>query len=114
MMYKFHNLDQSYTDDDKINEIVNYLEHNHIFKTLKDTKEIYFYDKNNGIFVNNGEALIEQEAEVINPEITTKKVKEIINHIKRRTYTDRKDFDSKVEWLTCKNRVINLKTLRIK
>jgi P4 family phage/plasmid primase-like protien len=81
------------------------------FKTLKDTEEIYYYDIGRGIYVTGCESLIKSEAENIAPDISTNQVNEIINHIIRRTLTDRSEFDADIEWLALKNRMINLLTL---
>jgi D5 N terminal like len=81
------------------------------FKTLKDTEEIYYYDIGRGIYVTGGESLIKSEAENIAPDISTNQVNEIINHIIRRTLTDRSEFDAQIEWLATKNCMINLQTL---
>jgi Bifunctional DNA primase/polymerase, N-terminal len=66
----------------------------YIFKTLKDTEEIYYYDIRRGIYVTGGESLIKSESEKITPDISTNQVNEIINHIIRRTLIDRAEFDS--------------------
>jgi putative DNA primase/helicase len=83
----------------------------HNFRTFNDTKEVYWYDNELGIYRSNGESLIETIVESIEPNISTYEVNEIINHIKRRTLTPRSEFDSQVEWLTVGNCVVNLKTL---
>src|SRR6476469_8594432 len=35
-------------------------------------------------------------------------------HIRRRTYLDRDQFDPRIEWLACRNCLVNLKTLETK
>jgi P4 family phage/plasmid primase-like protien len=94
--------------------LVDKLENSHMFKTMKDTGEIYYYHEKYGIFVNDGVNLIESKSESINRNISTHQVIEIKNHIRRRTLTDRSDFDSKIEWLAFKDCMINLKTLETK
>ena len=54
-------------------------------KTMKDTKQIYCYDKNKGVYIQGGESLIEEQCEILYPEISTHDVQEVINHIKRRS-----------------------------
>jgi P4 family phage/plasmid primase-like protien len=95
----------------QIAQLTQTLMENYIFKTMNDTKEIFYYDEQNGIFVKYGECIIESQAESAFPSISTKEVNEVINHIRRRTLTDRFEFDSQIEWLACKNCMINLKTL---
>ncbi len=114
MTYDFVSFSSENVKDDKIQRLIFNLENAYVFKTLSDTREIYYYDKMKGIFVNNGESIIEQELELMDPSINTKKVNEIKNHIIRRTLTDRKEFDSDIEWVTFRNCTINLKTLEIR
>ena len=88
------------------------LEEKYYFKTLKDTEEIYFYDGARGIFVSNGEVIIKGALEsVIGHNLTNKDVSEFLGHIQRSSYFDRSGFNPNIEWLACKNCMINLKTL---
>ncbi|HEY7082582.1 MAG TPA: bifunctional DNA primase/polymerase, partial [Nitrososphaeraceae archaeon] len=78
------------------------------FKTLTDTRDILYYDRNKGIFVQNGEVIIEAAAE--NRGYKNKDVSETLGHIRRRTFTNREDFDSNIEWLATSNCMVNLLT----
>jgi P4 family phage/plasmid primase-like protien len=85
------------------------------FKTMSDTDEICYYDKQKGVYTMGGEILIKTDAEEIAPEITTSEVNEIINKIKRRkTYILRSEFDSKQEILNLKNGLLNIQTEEFK
>ena len=84
------------------------------FKSMKDTKELYYYDDSSGIYIKGGEWLIEQECIKRDPEIKTKEVTDIKNRIIWANYTDRSAFDPHVEWLCCKNVMVNLRTLETK
>lgn len=85
------------------------------FKTLKDTKEIYYYDGKAGIFRRDGEWLIEQELLKYNPERrTTYDITEIKNRIMWSTYTDRKEFDPDINWICCANVMVNIRTGEIR
>jgi phage/plasmid-associated DNA primase len=110
--------DNNKNDDDNKNkskqvilDITDELLSRYTFKTLKDTEEIYYYDRGRGIYVTGGESLIKSEAENIAPDISTNQVNEIINHIIRRTLIDRQEFDAQIEWLATKNCMVNLETL---
>lgn len=82
------------------------------FKTMKDTKEIYHYNQARGIYVNEGEIIIQTQAEGMKPDISTHRVNEIMNHIRRRTYTNRDEFDfNKPEILNLQNGLLNIDTL---
>ena len=86
------------------------------FRTMSDTKEIYYYDENKGIYIPNGEILIESQAEsMTNGRITTGAINEVMNHIRRRTYINRDDFDSsRPEILNLQNGLLNIDTLEFK
>ncbi|HET9806206.1 MAG TPA: phage/plasmid primase, P4 family [Nitrososphaeraceae archaeon] len=95
-------------EHDKIIESINYLTNQYNFATLKDTDEIYYYDSNRGIYVKGREVFIKSELAAMQTYMPIHQVNEIINTIKSKTYTDRKEFDSKIEWLACKDCMINL------
>jgi phage/plasmid-associated DNA primase len=78
------------------------------FKTLTDTKVILYYDRNSGLFVENGHIIIESEAEKRG--YNNKQVAETLGHIQRRTYTNRSEFDPDIEWIGSNNCMINVKT----
>jgi putative DNA primase/helicase len=104
------NFDKKHSEYDKIIESKNYLADRYHFATLKDTDEIYYYDSNRGIYLKGGEILIKSELASMHAYISTHQVTEIINTIKSKTYTDRKEFDLKIEWVACKDCMINLIT----
>ena len=80
------------------------------FKATKDTEDLYYYDDSHGIFVKGGEWMIKRESLKYNPGITTSTVEQIKAHIIWGNYIDRPEFDSKIEWLCCKNVMVNLLT----
>lgn len=95
----------------------------YILKTLDDTDEIWYSDSQCGIFLPNAEPIIKARIEqdkgmsytdengnIIRPNLTTYAVNEYINHIRRRTYISRDDFNPYIEWLACDNCMVNLKT----
>jgi len=64
------------------------------FRTMDDSDDIYYYN-GEGIFVKGGSTLIKKQIELMYPS-TTYDVNEIINHIRRRTYVNRSDFDTNI------------------
>jgi len=84
------------------------------FKIMKDTKEIYYYDTINGIYIKGADWLIEQECVKYDPEVNTNDVNDIKNRIIWANYTDRTAFDRDIEWLCCKNVMVNLGTGEVK
>src|SRR5215204_2398058 len=95
------NFDNRYSrkniDYEKIMESTNYLLDQYNFATMKDTDEIYYYDSKRGIYVKGGEVFIKSELASMQTYTPTHQVNEIINTIKSKTYTDRKEVDSKIE-----------------
>lgn len=96
---------------------------NFTLKTLKDTQEIWYYDKERGIFLPGAETMLatriesdlghpwmDEEGKVQESRLTTHKVKEYIDHIRRRTYIDREELNPSTEWPACKNCMVNLLT----
>jgi len=112
------NSDSIYYRNKKDYEVIisstNFLIERYTFATMKDTDEIYYYDSDKGIYVKGGEIFIKKELAAMHAYIPSHQVKEIINTIKSKTYIDRKEFDSNIEWLACKDCMINLKTGEIK
>jgi len=84
------------------------------FKATKDTEELYYYDDSLGIYVKGGEWLIKRESLKFNPGIHTVTVEQIKAHIIWGNYVDRSEFDSKIEWVCCKNIMVNLRTGEVK
>lgn len=84
------------------------------FKTMSDTKELYYYDSDHGIYNPAGERIIEAQLELLYPEITTHKVQEVTNKIKRRTITHRDQFDSSEEIVNVENGLLNIHTGELK
>ena len=80
------------------------------FKATKDTEDLYYYDDRLGIFVKGGEWMIKRESLKFNPGINTAAVEQIKAHIIWGNYIDRSEFDSKIEWICCKNVMVNLLT----
>jgi putative DNA primase/helicase len=106
-----------YNKRNSIEEIIssiNFLIDRYNFATLKDTDDIYYYDSQRGIYVKGGEVFIKKELAAMHTYIPSNQITEIINTIKSKTYTDRKEFDLNIEWLAFKDCVINLKTGEIR
>lgn len=82
-----------------------------IFKTPTDLEEIYRYK--DGLYVEAQyeiEGLLEK---MLGAKCTTNIVNEVLNHIRRRSYVDRDEFNKKSEILPVKNGLLNLKTLKL-
>lgn len=59
----------------------------HRFLTLEETKEILFYDNENGVYVSGGEVLIEKELDkIFGFKLRTSDITEIKNYVMRKTY----------------------------
>ena len=82
------------------------------FITLSDTKEILYYQ--NGVYRCGGEEIIEIESEKLDPEITSYRIKEIQNHIRRRNRVKRGDLDKDRNILNLRNGLFDLRTYELK
>ncbi|WP_431753895.1 DNA primase family protein [Nitrososphaera sp.] len=85
------------------------------FATMADSREIYRYvdtvgDENEGIYVNDGEQFIESQLEMGASGVTVHKVKEVVEKIRRRTFTKRDNFDSDPDMLNVEDCWIKLNT----
>jgi hypothetical protein len=96
--------------NDLVVSIAEKIMRNHSIATMSDTADIYYYDANNGVYVQGGEVLIETKAEESENMISTYKVDEIINKIKRRTYKSRVDFDRDSNLLNLRNGLLSITT----
>src|SRR5918993_4896963 len=102
--------DKKNSAEEIIIESTNFLIERYNFATMKDTDEVYYYDSNRGIHAKGGEIFIKCELAGMHAYIPTHQVNEIINTIKSKTYIDRKEFDSEIEWRACKDCMLNLET----
>jgi P4 family phage/plasmid primase-like protien len=86
------------------------------FRTVSDTKEIYYYDEIKGIYVSGAEIVIESQAELMTDgTVSTSTVNEAMNHIRRRTYTTRAEFDvSEPHILNLQNGLLYVDTLELR
>jgi uncharacterized protein DUF5906/D5-like protein/bifunctional DNA primase/polymerase-like protein len=84
------------------------------FKTMRDNEEIYYYHNDVGVYVGFGESIIREFVEVLDPNIKTYQVNEIVQKIKRRTYVDRDRFDENPDIINVKNGLLNIWTGQLK
>ena len=80
------------------------------FKTVKDTEEIYYYNSEKGIFVNNAEQIIKREYVEYFPDCKISHADEVVFHLRFKTLIDRDEFNPNIEWIAAKDCMINLKT----
>jgi hypothetical protein len=83
---------------------------NHIFATMNDIGEIYHCEVHRGVYIPGGEVLIETEAEDYENRISTYKVNEIVNKVRRRTYVSRTEFDKNPYVQNLRNGLFNIMT----
>jgi len=82
------------------------------FKTLD--KVIYRYN-NSGLYVPDGEAFIEREAQkLLGNSALSHWINEVVNWIRRETYAKPSDFDRNPDILNCLSGLLNMKTLEVK
>jgi len=81
------------------------------FETLD--KLIYRYN-NNGLYVPDGEAFIEREAQkLLGGNALTHTINEVVNWIKRETYTKVSQFDHHPDILNCLSGLLDVRTLEL-
>jgi P4 family phage/plasmid primase-like protien len=106
----------SYCDDkydqfgnEKPQDYLNDLNNQYHFKTLVDTEEIWFYDKNKGIYLPNGEYIIKSSLQSqFGRDLTIKRTNEDIAQIQRSTYINRDVFNPDILWVATNNCMVNL------
>lgn len=84
------------------------LKQNFTFRTMNDTREVYYYE--GGRYVPNGERKIELECAALMPEIDTGTVREVIEVIRRTTPADRPEFDADLDLIPMKNGLYRVST----
>jgi putative DNA primase/helicase len=95
-----------------VGKLLTALKQEYIFKTPDDTCELYYYVE--GIY-RPAERHIENLLEtVLQEKLSTHYAKEIINHLKRDTYTPREEFNKYTGSLPFKNGLLHLETLELK
>lgn len=82
----------------------------YIFKTMKDTDEIYFYDEDQGVYAAGEKVISSTVAKNLGKFVTSHNVSEIVFRIRNLTYTDRKLFNTDVDKIVVENGVLNLTT----
>lgn len=109
--YENYNQDD-YSDEDKIDNVAKELQLRNTFVTLRKTEEILLY---NGKIYDNiqAETIIKEETEKLIPNCTAHNTNEVINKIKRQTYSDIQSFDSDPNLITLENGILNLDTLEL-
>lgn len=82
------------------------------FVTLRENKEIYFYDTIEGIYKPYGNTIIEETCQRLIDKCKNKTVSEIIETIRRQTYIAQKDLESRI--ITVQNGILDTKTFELK
>jgi putative DNA primase/helicase len=71
---------------------------------------MYYYDIGRGLYLRFGDSVIREYVEILNPKVKTHTVNEIIQKIKRRTYTNRNEFDHHTDIVNVQNGLLNIWT----
>ena len=99
--------------EEKINNVVKVLRKFWNFVTLSKTDEILLHD---GKIYNKtkAEVLIREWSEKLILYCTKNNANEVVDKIKRQTYTDLENFDADTNLITLENGILNLQTLELK
>ncbi len=109
--YENYNEDD-YNGEDKIDKVAELLQKKNKFVTLRKTGEILVY---NGKIYDNlqAETMIKEQTEILIPNCTKHSTTEVVDKIKRQTYTDLENFDADSNLITVENGILNLETLEL-
>ena len=96
---------------DPIEEAVRLLMAKHRFATIWESKEILYYDEQKGVYIKDGERLIEEEVDkTFGFDVRTAGISEIMKTIMRKTYKNLEEFDADMDIVNLKNGLFNLRT----
>jgi putative DNA primase/helicase len=96
---------------DLIEEAVRLLIAKYRFATIRENKEILYYDETRGVYVKDGERLIEEEVDkIFGFDLRTSGINEIMKFIMRKTYVNLEEFDSNVYITNLENGLYNWET----
>jgi P4 family phage/plasmid primase-like protien len=99
---------ESQPKKDVIFEAVDYLEAKYRFVSIEETGEIRYWK--NGVYVSGGEVLIEKESQAkFREQMTTHKIREIKEHIKRDNPHKLEEFDADLDIINLENGLYNWK-----
>src|SRR5215208_2247249 len=94
-----------------IEEAVRLLMAKYRFATIRENKEILYYDEEKGVYVKDGERLIEEEIDkIFGFDLQTNSISEVMKFIMRKTYVNLEEFDSNTDIINLKNGLYNWKT----
>ncbi len=86
------------------------------FLTLRDTKQVLWYDPKAGIYKFGGDTIIEQVTQVelgelgLSAKATRNYMNQVVGYIERDTYIDREELNTNPDILVVKNGALNLNT----
>ncbi|MEA3313541.1 MAG: phage/plasmid primase, P4 family, partial [Caldisericota bacterium] len=93
-------------------KLADFIMEDYRFITFGDTDELYTYER--GIYRSGGENLVKSLCEkYLGKENSTYRTNEVVNHIKRGTYTSRDKIADNIELLCIANGILNVKTLEL-
>lgn len=99
-------------DQGTIENVVNDILTEYDIRCIKESDEVLYYRK--GVYIGYGQQFIEALAEQKLKKPRTANVREVVNMIRRRTFTNREDFDKDPNILNVQNGLLNIKTLEFK
>lgn len=101
-----------FDDKERIDNVVKVLRNFFHFITLRKTEKILLY--NGKIYDSlNAETIIKEETEKLIPNCPAHDTREVIEKIKRQTYSELEDFDKDPNLITVENGILNLETLEL-
>ena len=81
------------------------------FRTIKRSNEILYYDSSKGVYVPDGDIIIDQEMnKKYRYQLNTGNISEVKNYVRRDTITTLEEFDADLDIINVKNGLKNWKT----
>jgi P4 family phage/plasmid primase-like protien len=105
--------EQQFVNRDLVLWLTSKIIEKYVFKTMRDTGEIYYYDNEKGVYRKGGTRLIEERCQILYSQVKTHQVMEVVNQISRRTGIDRCKFDSNPDVINLQNGLLSIRTLRL-
>lgn len=102
------NKDNNNDEKPKIKDYADQIMTNYDFITIDDTEELYIYQE--GVYIPTGSKIVKENCERIIDDCKRYHTEEVIAAIKRRTYTERKNFDTNLNMINLKNCWVDIQT----
>ena len=100
----------NYNNNSSVVKIGNSILKNHHYITLRDTKDMYYYDSRSGIYLPNGETYLDEEiTKYLKANFQSIKLSEVKKYVQTKTYQLRTNIGTPKGKLTLLNGILDIK-----